>query len=105
MRNDMTEAEVTDKANMKMNDAAMTLFMQKYKQILSYILQLNKGALRKKILHMAEENIRNRCTGQKAVQLALKEFQEEKQEMLPENESDTDSNSDDDEEQDDPTVI
>ena len=88
-----------------MNDADMTLFMQKWKQLLLDILQLNKGALHKKILHMVEENVQKRYITQKAVQLALKEFQEEIQEMLPENERYTDSNSDDDEEQDDSTVI
>ena len=106
MRDGMTEDDAADKANKKMEDADMALFIKKYSRLLLDILQLNKGILHQKIVQMIDKNIQKKYNEQKAVKLALKQFQDEIQDMMPEKETDSENDTEhEDDENDEVNVI
>ena len=97
MRDGMTEDEAADKANQKMEDADMALFMKKYSRLLLDILQLTKGPVHNKIVNTIRDNVQQKYSEQKAVKLALKQFQEDIKKILPDNESDSESDTESEE--------
>ena len=99
-RNGMTEDEAENKADEKMENADMALFIKKYTQLLLNIVQLSKGTLHHKIMKAVLDSIQKKYTEEKAVKLALKQFRNEIEETFPDSESDTESETSDFEEED-----
>lgn len=98
----MSENEAKGKANKKLKEVDLKLLMNKYVQVIKYILQLKNGKLHKKVMAKVQLYIDDGYDWMRAIKMVVGKYKHELQSLIEEtedgNESDTEDESDSEDE-------
>ena len=93
----MEESEAAAKADKKMKDEDLSVFLHKYSTLLQQLMQLRHGLLHNKITASIDENVKEGYSNNKAIKKALRHFKGELNDLFEDSSEESGSDSDSDE--------